>query len=190
VQLFNVVAIAVALAMDAFAVSIATGVCLKEVSVRQMFRLSWHFGLFQAMMPILGWSAGVNVHAYMASFGHWIAFGLLALIGMNMIREAFKTEECEAPQKDPTRGLSLVMLSLATSMDALAVGFSVSMLNISIWLPAIVIGVVAGAFTIFGLQIGKRIGAMTPIGFYAELLGGMVLLGIGANVLYQHGVFS
>ena len=189
-QLFNIVAIAVALAMDAFAVSIATGVCLKRVSPRQVFRLSWHFGLFQALMPILGWSAGAAVHGYMNAFGHWIAFALLSLIGLNMIREAFKPEECGAPQKDPTRGLSLVMLSLATSMDALAVGFSVSMLDISIWLPAFIIGVVAALFTIVGLQIGKRIGALTTIGFYAELLGGSVLLCIGVNILYQHGVFA
>jgi len=188
-QLFNIAAIAVALAMDAFAVSIATGVCLKEVSPRQMFRLSWHFGLFQALMPILGWGAGASVHTYMATFGHWIAFALLALIGINMIREAFKPEECDVSPKDPTKGFSLVMLSLATSMDALAVGFSVSMLDISIWLPAFIIGIVAGLFTIVGLQIGKRIGALTPIGFYAELLGGVVLIAIGANVLYQHGVF-
>ena len=189
-QLFNIGAIAVALAMDAFAVSIGTGVCLKEVSPRQMFRLSWHFGLFQALMPILGWSAGATVHTYMASFGHWIAFVLLALIALNMIREAFKPEECDVSPKDPTRGLSLIMLSLATSMDALAVGFSVSMLDISIWLPAFIIGVVASFFTIVGLQIGKRIGVLTPLGFYAELLGGIVLLGIGVNILHQHGVFS
>lgn len=189
-QLFNVVAIAVALAMDAFAVSIATGVCLKEVSARQVFRLSWHFGLFQALMPILGWSAGTAVLTYMNAFGHWIAFGLLSLIGLNMIREALQPEDCEILPKDPTRGLSLVMLSVATSIDALAVGFSVSMLNISIWLPALIIGVVAGLFTIAGLQIGKRIGVLAPIGFYAELLGGIVLLGIGVNILHQHGVFS
>jgi putative Mn2+ efflux pump MntP len=176
--------------MDAFAVSIATGVCLKEVSPRQVFRLSWHFGLFQALMPILGWGAGASVHTYMAAFGHWIAFALLALIGLNMIREAFKPEECDVSPKDPTKGFSLVMLSLATSMDALAVGFSVSMLDISIWLPALIIGIVASLFTIFGLQLGKRIGALTPIGFYAELIGGVVLLGIGVNVLYQNGVFS
>lgn len=189
-QLFNVVAIAVALAMDAFAVAIATGVCLQEVNHRQVFRLSWHFGLFQALMPIIGWSAGTVIHTYMAAFGHWIAFGLLTLIGINMIRGAFKPADCDIVPKDPTRGWSLVMLSVATSINALAVGFSVSMLNISIWMPAFIIGVVAGIFTIVGLQIGKRIGALTPLGFYAEILGGIVLLGIGANVLYQHGVLS
>ena len=176
--------------MDAFAVSIATGVCLKEVNHRQVFRLSWHFGLFQALMPIIGWSAGAAVHTYMVAFGHWIAFGLLTLIGVNMIREAFKPEDCDVLLNDPTRGWSLVMLSLATSMDALAVGFSVSMLDISIWLPAFIIGVVACLFTIIGLQIGKRIGALTPLGFYAEMLGGVVLIGIGANILHQHGVLS
>ena len=184
-QLFNIGAIAVALAMDAFAVSIVAGVNLKQISPRQVFRLSWHFGLFQALMPILGWGAGVSVHTYIAKFGHWIAFVLLVLIGLNMIREALKPDQDDYKKKDPTRGMTLVMLSLATSMDALAVGFSISMLNVSIWMPAFIIGVVAGFFTIVGLQIGKRIGTLAPMGFFAELLGGIVLIGIGVNILWQ-----
>ncbi len=142
--LVNMLAIAVALAMDAFAVAIASGVRLKRVSFRQFFRLAWHFGLFQALMPIIGWSAGLTVRDTIERFGHWVAFGLLVYVGLNMIREAFKLEEDARRHKDPTRGLTLVMLSVATSIDALAVGLTISMLKVSIWTPALIIGVVAG----------------------------------------------
>ncbi len=189
-QLINISAIAVALAMDAFAVAVATGVCLQDVSFRQMFRLSWHFGLFQAMMPVIGWSAGLTVRSHIERFDHWIAFGLLALVGINMIKEAFSHEKDNCERKDPTRGVSLVVLSVATSIDALAVGFSVSVLSISIWMPALVIGLVACGFTIFGLQIGKRIGSVTRLSTCAEAVGGVVLLAIGVNILHEHGALS
>jgi len=103
-----------------------------------------------------------------------------------MIREAFQHEEEKNP-KDPTKGMTLVMLSVATSVDALAVGFSISMLNVSIWIPAVIIGIVAGMFTIIGLQIGKRVGSATRLSIYAEIAGGMVLFAIGLNILYEHG---
>lgn len=186
-QLVNITAIAIALAMDAFAVSIVAGVNLKDVSFRQTFRLSWHFGLFQALMPIIGWSAGLSVRASIEKYDHWIAFILLTMVGIKMIKEALGHEKEEHHQKDPTKGLTLVMLSVATSVDALAVGFSVSMLNVAIWLPAAIIGVVAGMFTIIGLQIGKRIGSGVRWGCYAETAGGVVLFVIGLNILYEHG---
>lgn len=182
----NIAAIAVALAMDAFAVAIATGVRLKYVSPRQFFRLAWHFGLFQAMMPIIGWAAGLTVRESIARFDHWIAFGLLAFVGVNMIREAFKLEEDARRKRDPTRGLTLVMLSVATSIDALAVGLTISMLQVAIWLPALVIGLVAGAFTVLGLQLGKAVGSAERLSPVAEVLGGVVLIGIGLNLLYEH----
>ncbi|MCK5195152.1 MAG: manganese efflux pump, partial [Desulfobulbaceae bacterium] len=104
--------------MDAFAVSIATGVSLKDVSFRQTFRLSWHFGLFQAMMPVIGWSAGLSIRAYIEGYDHWVAFVLLAFVGINMIREAFQHDKGEEQKKDPTKGVTLVILSVATSIDA------------------------------------------------------------------------
>jgi len=186
----NICAIAVALAMDAFAVSIATGVSLKDVSFRQTFRLSWHFGLFQALMPVIGWSAGFSIHIYIERYDHWVAFGLLSFVGVNMIREALKHDKRREQKKDPTKGMTLVILSVATSIDALAVGLSISMLSVSIWTPALIIGVVAGMFTIIGLQIGKRIGAATRLSLYAESIGGMVLIVIGLNILYEHGALS
>ena len=189
-QLFQISAIAVALAMDAFAVSIAAGVSLKTVSFRQTFRLSWHFGFFQAIMPIIGWSAGLTVHALIADYDHWVAFGLLVFIGGKMIREAFRHDSPENEGMDPTKGLTLLMLSIATSIDALAVGFSISLMRVSIWTPAFIIGIVAGAFTVLGLQLGKRVGSVPRLSRYAEVMGGVVLLLIGFKILYEHGVLE
>ena len=189
---FAILGIAVALAMDAFAVAIATGVNLKQVSFRQTFRLSWHFGLFQAMMPVIGWGVGASVQSYMADYDHWIAFTLLALVGGNMLREAVLAEEDEEnpkPRKDATKGMTLVMLSVATSIDALAIGLSMSMLQVSIGTPAIVIGIVAGLFTIAGLHLGKRVARLTWLSSWAEIVGGLVLWIIGLNILREHGVF-
>jgi putative Mn2+ efflux pump MntP len=187
VQLVNIFAIAVALAMDAFAVSIATGVSLKDVSSRQTFRLSWHFGLFQAIMLIIGWSAGLSIRTYIEHYDHWVAFGLLTFVGIKMIKEAFQHDKVEKQRKDQTKGMTLVMLSIATSIDALAVGFSISILKASIWIPALIIGLVAGMFTVVGLQIGQRIGGATRFSLYAETIGGIVLIAIGFNILHEHG---
>ena len=189
-QFVNISAIAVALAMDAFAVSIATGVRLKDVSFRQTFRLSWHFGLFQAMMPVIGWRAGLSIRVYIERYDHWVAFALLVLVGINMIREAFQHDKGEEQKRDPTKGVTLVILSVATSIDALAVGLSLSILNISIWVPALVIGIVAAIATGVGLHIGKKVGTASHVGQYAELVGGTVLLLIGIRILYEHGVFA
>lgn len=186
--MFNTLALAVALAMDAFAVSIATGVALKSVSPRQTFRLAWHFGLFQAMMPIIGWSAGLTVRSRIEAYDHWVAFALLAFVAQGMLRSAFKGEAAPEDAKDPTKGMTMVMLSVATSIDALAVGLSLSMINVSIWTPALIIGLVAGAFTTAGMHLGKLIGSVSQLSRWAEMTGGIVLLGIGVNILREHGV--
>jgi putative Mn2+ efflux pump MntP len=190
-SILSILGIAVALAMDAFAVSIAVGISLKQISARQTFRLSWHFGLFQALMPVLGWWVGTAVQDFVQSWAHWIAFGLLAAVGSNMLREAIQFDhESDETRKDSTKGLTMVILSIATSIDALAVGFSMSMLKLSIITPAIVIGIVAAAFTIAGMHLGKKVASFQRLSVYAELLGGVVLWGIGLNILYDHGVFS
>ncbi|BCS87835.1 manganese efflux pump MntP [Pseudodesulfovibrio sediminis] len=181
----ELIVIAIALAMDAFAVSIASGVTLKCVSRRQTFRLAWHFGLFQALMPILGWYMGSTVSQYIEAYDHWIAFVLLGYIGGNMIRESFQEEEAEVC--DPTRGKTLIILSIATSIDALAVGLSLAMLGISVWWPAFIIGVVAALFTVVGLQLGKTAAKAERIGKFSELAGGIVLIAIGIKILWEHG---
>jgi len=188
----SILGIAVALAMDAFAVAIATGVSLRRVSFRQTFRLSWHFGLFQAMMPVLGWSLGASVQKYIEAYAHWVAFFMLALVGGNMLKEAIMADD-DAPdtdKKDNTRGLSLVMLSIATSIDALAVGLSMSMLKVSIFYPAFIIGIVAGLFTIAGLHLGKKVAGLSRLSTWAEITGGLVLWIIGLNILRESGTFA
>ena len=186
----TILLIAVALAVDAFAVAIAAGICLPKVNFRHMFRLAWHFGLFQAGMNIIGWAAGLSVRTYIEQFDHWLAFGLLAIVGGRMIFEAFVTNDgqdiCE---RDPTRGRSLVLLSVATSIDALAVGLSFAVLKIAIWFPALVIGVVATAGTAIGIHLGHAIGSTTRLGRNVEIIGGLVLIGIGVKILNEHGVF-
>ena len=190
-QILTIIGIAIALAMDAFAVAIATGVNLKKVSIRQTFRLSWHFGLFQALMPILGWSLGSVIQANVEAYAHWISSGLLALIGCNMIREALIIDEQMGKSpKDATRGFTMVMLSIATSLDALAVGISLSMLEVSIITPAIIIGIVAGLFTILGLHIGKKVANLSWISRWAETIGGLVLLGIAVKIVLNSGILS
>lgn len=179
----TLIGVAVGLAMDAFAVSIGAGLTLKTVDARQTFRLAWHFGLFQALMPIIGWLAGLSVERWIAPVDHWIAFGLLAVIGGKMIYEALKDDE-ETRRGDPTKGWSLVLLSVATSIDALAVGLSLALLDVSIWWPAVVIGLVAGAFTTMGMQLGKRFGAL--LGRRMEVVGGIVLIAIGVKILVEH----
>lgn len=192
-HLLTILGIAVALAMDAFAVAIATGVSIKQVSIRQTFRLSWHFGLFQSLMPIIGWGLGSSVQSSMEAYAHWISFALLALVGSNMLKEAVLADEDEdeaRQRKDSTKGMALVMLSVATSIDALAVGLSMSMLRESIITPAIIIGIVAGLFTIIGLHLGQRVARLAWLSTWAEIVGGLVLWLIGLNILRESGVFT
>jgi len=189
VNFLTVLFIAVALAMDVFAVSIAAGVSLKRIDVRQTFRMAWHFGFFQATMPIIGWSAGLTVRSYIERYDHWAAFILLAVVGLHMIRESFKEEDEPDKRKDPTKGIVLIILAVATSIDALAVGFTFSLLKMSIWIPAVIIGIVSILFSILGLNIGKRVGELSHVGRYAGITGGIVLILIGIKILYEHGVF-
>lgn len=170
--------------MDALAVALATGLALGDVSARQTFRLSFHFGLFQFLMPVIGWMAGLTIEAWIAAYDHWLAFGLLVAIGGKMIHEA-RTEMTEAAGRgDPTRGMSLVVLSVATSVDALAVGVSLGVLHVRIWYPAVVIGIVACALTAAGMHVGRRLGS--AFGRRMEVVGGLVLIGIGVRILVSH----
>lgn len=175
--------LALALAMDAFAVALGTGAVLSRLTGRHLFRLGFHFGLFQALMPVIGWLAGLTIIQWVEAWDHWIAFSLLAIIGGRMIYEAFSDEE-NTDDRDPTKGLSLVLLSIATSIDALAVGFSLSVIGVSIWMPALVIGLVAGVLTIVGMLLGGRIGDRW--GSRVEIFGGLVLIAVGIKILIEH----
>ena len=183
--------IAVGLAMDAFAVSIATGIRLSNVTGRHIFRMAFHFGLFQFLMPIIGGVCGHSVARFTEMWGSWIAFALLAFIGGKMFYEAGKGEpdedddQLETPTSsrrgDPTRGCSLVVLSIATSLDALTVGFGFALLNRPILLPSIIIGLTACFFSVLGIRFGASVG--THRGHLAERFGGLVLIGLGVYIL-------
>lgn len=175
--------VAVGLAMDAFAVSIGAGTSGLVEDLRSKARMAFHFGWFQAMMTILGWLLGSTVERYVSTFDHWIAFALLLYVGANMIRSGVKQGE-ESFQQNPSKGGTMVMLSVATSIDALAVGLSMALVGTSVWLPALVIGVVALAFSVFGLQMGCRLGE--KFGKRVEILGGLILIGIGLRIVITH----
>lgn len=182
---FSLLALACALAMDAFAVAIVSGLTLNPLTRRHVFRLAFHFGLFQALMPVIGWAAGKAVHSYIAAFDHWIAFGLLGFVGGKMLWGALHGEgDEERPKGDPTSGWALVVLSVATSIDALAVGLSLAVIGADIVVPAVVIGLVAAAFTAAGMVLGRRIGTLW--GKRVEVLGGAILVGIGVKIVAEH----
>jgi len=183
-DLISIFAIAVALAMDAFAVALAASLALNPVTKGQVFRFAFHFGLFQAMMPVIGWLAGTAVYQYISAVDHWIAFGLLAFVGGKMIYGALSPGESEQSQADPTRGWDLVILSVATSIDALAVGLSIGMLGGVILLPAVIIGLVAAALTVAGMLLGGKIGGLW--GKKVEVVGGLVLIAIGIRIVAEH----
>jgi putative Mn2+ efflux pump MntP len=183
-ELLSSFLIAVGLAMDAFAVSLGAGTTGQVEDLRSKARLAFHFGWFQAMMTVLGWLLGSTVERYVAAFDHWIAFALLAYVGVNMIRNGFKPEADESFQRNPSKGRTMVMLSVATSIDAMAVGMSMALIGTSVWIPALIIGVVTLALSAFGLQMGCRLGE--KFGKRVEIVGGLILIGIGLRVVITH----
>jgi len=180
----SILAIAFGLSLDAFAVSILASLTLRNLTRRHLFRLSFHFGLFQAMMPALGWVAGRSIESTVEDYDHWVAFGILCFIGLRAIRSSSEKREEGAEPNDPTRGLTLVALSIATSIDALAVGLTYGVLGMDILAPVLVIGAVAAAMTLAGMLLGRRLGK--AFGRRAELAGGLVLIAIGIKVLVEH----
>jgi len=176
--------IAVGLAMDAFAVSLGTGALQHVKGPRPVFRISFHFGLFQFMMPIIGWLLGIHIAHLVTAVDHWIAFLLLAFIGGKMIYAGIHSDHHEIKRNDPSRGISLILLSIATSIDALAVGFSMALLNVAIWYPSVVIGIVAAAFSLLGMLTGRTLGK--KFGNAMEIFGGLVLVFIGGRILVMH----
>ena len=189
VNILAVLAIALALSMDAFAVSVSASATIGSVTWKHYVRLAGAFGFFQFLMPVIGWALGVSVRSYIEAWDHWIAFALLALVGINMLREAFGGgEEEEKSSGDPSRGLQLFMLAVATSIDAMAVGLSFAVIGVSVWGPAILIGLVCAVVTASGVQLGHLLGRSKLLGSRISVLGGLVLIGIGVKILFEHGV--
>jgi len=177
--------IALALAMDAFAVAVGVGVALGKPTRIQGFRLAVFFGFFQWGMSIVGWLSGRWILFTIQAIDHWIAFFLLLFVGGKMILESFqKAGQRIGKKSDPTKGATLILLSAATSIDALAVGLSFALLDVSIHFPAAVIGTVAFCLSLLGTALGPRLGG--PFGRRAELIGGGVLIVIGVKILVEH----
>ena len=149
---------------------------------RQVFRLSFHFGLFQFLMPVIGWFAGLRIELVVSRFDHWVALALLSLVGLRMIRSGFSADPVLS--RDPSRGLTLVALSVATSIDALAVGFSLAMLRVTIWYPGIVIGLITAGLSLAGLSLGRRAGASHSREI--AIAGGVLLILIGIRIVNRH----
>ena len=183
--------LAIGLSMDAFAVSVCKGLAMQKVNFRSAAICGVWFGGFQALMPFIGYLLGAGFEKYINAVASWIAFVLLALIGGNMIRGGGDdSEDGESCSVDPTKGRKLLILAVATSIDALAVGLSFSLLNINVWGPSTLIGVVCAVITALGLLAGKGLAHADIFGRRAELVGGCVLIGIGLKILYEHGVLS
>ncbi|MCK5113573.1 MAG: manganese efflux pump [Phycisphaerae bacterium] len=175
--------VAVALAMDAFVVAIAAGITIRTPRRGQVLRMVLAFGIFQFAMTLAGWFAGQSVSGAIKNYDHWIAFGLLCIVGGKMIADAFCKHE-DAQRPDPTRIGLLLVLALATSIDAFAVGLSMGLLGSQVWIPCVIIGVVAGAFTYVGFRFGNMLGRFTRR--WSEVLGGAILLAIGLRILIVH----
>lgn len=182
--LWTVFLIAIGLAMDCFTVSLGVGTAHTAVGLRPAFRLFFHFGLFQGGMTLLGWLAGKTVVTYVSAIDHWVAFGLLVFVGGRMLRDGFRKEGEVSSIPNPSRGLTLVMLSVATSIDALAVGLSLALLSVNIFWSALLIGGVSAILSLVGLLLGNQLGLR--FGKSMEIIGGLILIGIGIRVLITH----
>jgi len=182
-DLITIILVAIGLGVDGFSVAIGIGAANTKRSWAPVLRLAAAFGLFQFAMPIAGWLAGLTIANVIANYDHWIAFALLAYVGSKMIWEALKKEE-EKETDDQTKGLPLLLLSIATSIDALAVGFSFSVLKEQILFPSVIIGIVCFLMTAVGVIFGKVLARI--FGKKVSIFGGVVLIGIGIKILIEH----
>jgi putative Mn2+ efflux pump MntP len=180
---FEIIVLAFSLSIDASAVSLALSAAGQLDSRRARFRIAFHFGLFQFLMPVGGWSLGTRLEPYIAPFDHWVAFGLLALVGVRMIYSAVKPDAIKK-YPDPSRGWSLVTLSTATSIDALAVGLGLAALGISVWFPSAIIGLITLVMSSVSILLGQKAGRW--LGARSQIAGGIVLLIIAFKIAASH----
>lgn len=178
-----ILSIGLALALDAFAVSIAEGITIKHLKWRHALTLGLWFGGFQALMPLLGWVCGAQIRCYVEAIDHWIVFGLLAGLGIKMIREGYVLDDLEKAPRE--RGLRVLFgLALATSVDALAAGFGFALLDVAIIKPILTIGAITFALSFVGVLIGEKFGHFFEQRI--EIAGGLVLILLGVKTLIQH----
>jgi putative Mn2+ efflux pump MntP len=184
--LITIIVIAIGLAMDAFAVSIVSGSAYKQLKIRHAFRMALFFGGFQAFMPLIGSLAGMSVKEYVANYDHWIAFGLLSAVGGKIIYESFKIKSAEG-NFNPSNIFVLLVLSVATSIDAFAIGITISLLPVSIAMAVVIIGLVTFVLSYLGVFIGKKFGHFFENKIKA--VGGLILIGLGAKIVFEHLLF-
>jgi putative Mn2+ efflux pump MntP len=181
--LITIIVIALGLAMDAFAVSIVSGAAYKQLKIKHALRIALFFGGFQAVMPLIGYLAGLSIKTYIISYDHWVAFGLLSAVGGKMIYESFKIKTAEE-NLNPSNILILLVLSVATSIDALAIGITLSFLRVSLAAAVSIIGLVTFVLSYLGVFIGKRFGHFFENKI--EAIGGLILIGLGLKILIEH----
>jgi len=184
---FSIFLIGTGLAMDCFAVSITSGVILKYFRFKEAFKIAFFFGLFQGIMPVFGWLAGIGFINVIADYDHWVAFILLLFLGGKMIYEDFKSKSDDDEKFNPLLLPVLISLSVATSIDALAVGITFAFLQSSITIAVIQIGVITFCFSVLGLYFGVKFGKRYNI--RAEIIGGIILISIGFKILISHLFF-
>ncbi|HOW28588.1 MAG TPA: manganese efflux pump MntP family protein [Elusimicrobiota bacterium] len=182
-DLLTTLLIAIGLSMDAFAVAVASGIALNNLKTKDALTIATSFGLFQAVMPVLGWWTGLSLRQFISGIDHWIAFGLLSAIGVKMIYEATRLDDDEKPMSS-LRFRVLLLLAIATSIDALAVGLSFAFLHVPIIAPSLIIGAVTFVLSFAGVYLGRRVGHLFENKI--EILGGLILIGIGLKILLQH----
>ncbi|MGL5977985.1 MAG: manganese efflux pump MntP family protein [Erysipelotrichaceae bacterium] len=186
-DIFTLIIISISLAMDAFTVSIAKGMCLRTHIKKQAFLMAATFGIFQAVMPLIGWFAGTYFEQFIRNIDHWIAFGLLGIIGLKMIYEAMHEDDDEEEACEILTTKKLMILGVATSIDALAVGISFSLFDVNIWIAITLIGLITFVLSYFGALFAHKVGH--KFGKYAELAGGSILVLIGLKILLEHLFF-
>lgn len=180
--LATLIILSIGLAMDAFAVSICKGLSMKKMKWKNAIVVGLYFGIFQALMPIIGYLLGVNFQSRIASIDHWIAFILLGIIGANMIKEAISKET--DTQNDSVKFKDMIILAIATSIDALAVGITFAFLKVNIVLAVTLIGIITFSISIIGVKIGNIFG--NKYEKKAEFVGGMILILLGIKILLEH----
>lgn len=185
-EIITILLIAVALAMDAFAVSIVSGITIQQLHLKHVLRIALFFGVFQGVMPLLGWGAGNGFRSTLEDVDHWVAFLLLAFIGGKMIYESRRMEENVC--RDPCKTSNLFILAIATSIDAFGVGLSLSILSTSILIPAVIIAIVTFILSFAGVYIGDTFGHLFEKKI--EIVGGVVLILIGLKILLDHIYFA
>lgn len=183
-ELITLILLSIGLSVDSFAVSVSTGVIISEITFRKATRIAFSLAIFQAVMPLIGWVIGTRIESFVKNFDHWLAFGLLAIIGGKMIVESLKTHQEDGKKQNPLELKVLLGMSLATSIDALVVGISFGFIKVDLWLATFIIGFTTFVFSMLGILFGKKIGGQ--FGKKMEIVGGIVLILIGAKILLDH----